>query len=105
MIAKSITLPKSDQLSIEWNDGHHSIISLRTLRDHCPCAGCQGETILLKTYKPAAQPELPGKYELTDIKQIGHYAIQVSWADGHTTGIYPWGVLRKMCECLECKVQ
>jgi DUF971 family protein len=88
VIASKIILSSPDELSIKWDDGHESIISLRTLRDQCPCAGCRGETVLLKTYKPEKQPELPGKYSITGIQQVGHYAVQITWKDGHSTGIY-----------------
>jgi DUF971 family protein len=102
MIAQQIKLSSPDQLYIKWDDGHESVISLRTLRDQCPCAGCRGETVLLKTYKPEKQPELPGKYSLKSIEQVGHYAVKIGWKDGHSTGIYTWETLRDLCECSEC---
>ncbi len=68
-------------------------IPLRILRDNCPCASCQGETVLLKTFKPAPSPELPGKYVLKGAQQVGSYALQVFWGDGHQTGIYTWETL------------
>jgi DUF971 family protein len=102
MIATQIKLASHDELTITWDDGHAGIISLATLRDHCPCAGCQGETILLKTYKPEPQKHLPGRYNLTGIQQVGHYALQISWGDNHTTGIYTWEILRNLCECKFC---
>jgi DUF971 family protein len=105
MIAKQIKLASPDELSINWDDDHASIISLRTLRDSCPCAGCQGETVLLKTYKPEPQQHLPGRYTLSGIQQVGHYAIQISWGDGHSTGIYTWAILRNLCECRICLAQ
>ena len=92
----------SQELSILWDDEHASIISLHTLRDRCPCAGCQGETVLLKTYIPEPQPQLPGRYNIIGIHQVGHYAIQISWGDRHSTGIYTWEYLRNLCECPEC---
>jgi DUF971 family protein len=102
MIATKITLSSPEELSLQWDDGHAGIISLHTLRDQCPCAGCQGETILLKTYKPEPQKHLPGRYTLTDIQQVGHYALQMTWRDNHTTGIYTWQILRNLCECGIC---
>ena len=90
-------------LSILWSDGHDGFVSLRNLRDHCPCAGCQGETVLLKSYKPVPLPDMPGKYELKGIQQVGSYALQVSWGDGHSTGLYTWEKLRSLCECEKCK--
>ncbi|MBM4161613.1 MAG: DUF971 domain-containing protein [Ignavibacteria bacterium] len=93
---------KIEQLSLSWDDGHRGVISLRTLRDNCPCASCQGETVLLRTYAPVPQPELPGKYKLTGAEPVGSYALGLSWADGHRTGIYTWESLRSLCECEAC---
>ncbi len=105
MIASKITLLSPAELSIKWDDGHNTVISLKTLRDQCPCAGCRGETVLLKTYEPAKQPDLPGKYTLAGIQQVGHYAVQISWKDGHSTGIYTWEILRDLCECNDCLIK
>ncbi|MBI3004376.1 MAG: DUF971 domain-containing protein [Ignavibacteriales bacterium] len=102
MTATQIKLDKLDELSVKWSDGHDSRITLRTLRDSCPCASCQGETVLLRTYEPLPSPELPGKYNLKQVQQVGHYAIQLFWADGHATGIYTWERLRSLCECPIC---
>ena len=78
MIPSQIKLSSQQELSITWDDGHAGTISLTTLRDHCPCAGCQGETILLKSYKPEPQPHLAGRYHLAGIQQVGNYAIGIS---------------------------
>jgi DUF971 family protein len=102
MIPTKIKLSQNEELVIDWDDGHSGIISLHTLRDNCPCAGCRGETVLLKKYTPAPQPQFPGRYNLIGIKQVGHYAIQISWGDKHETGIYTWEYLRGLCECTEC---
>ncbi len=34
--------------------------------------------------------------------QIGSYAIQISFTDGHSTGIYSYDHLRNICPCAEC---
>jgi DUF971 family protein len=95
-------LSKRESLSLIWPDGHLGRTSLKSLRDNCPCAGCQGETVLLKTYAPMPTPEMPGKYKLVGANQVGSYALALSWADGHQTGIYTWESLRSMCECKIC---
>lgn len=102
MIPRQVKLNSSEQLGITWDDGHVSIILLKTLRDKCPCAGCQGETVLLRSYQPPVQPELPGKYKLKDAAQVGSYAIQLTWGDGHNTGLYTYEKLRSLCECERC---
>jgi DUF971 family protein len=52
----------------------------------------------MKTYIPAQQPELPGKYVLKGAQQVGNYALQIHWGDGHQTGIYTWEKLRSLSE-------
>ena len=66
---------ETDILLLAWDDGHSGASSLRALRASCPCAGCQGETVLLKTYAPMETPEMPGKYKLVGANQVGSYAL------------------------------
>jgi DUF971 family protein len=105
MTPKQLKLDSGDRLSILWDDGHQGFSSLKTVRDHCPCASCQGETVLMKTYLPILQPELPGKYKLVGAESVGSYAIGMSWGDGHRTGIYTYERLRSFCECPECSAK
>jgi len=93
----------SDQISLEWDDGHMGTTSLKTLRDFCPCAGCKGETVLFQTYvPPPADTQTPGRYILNGAEAIGNYAMRFSWGDGHQEGIYTWEHLRSLCECDLC---
>jgi len=95
----------SSELSIVWSDTHTSPFSMKRLRDECPCAGCNGETILLKSYRPPDPDlEVPGRYELKGIEQVGGYALKFVWADGHDTGLYTWEYLRGLCKCTECSL-
>ena len=88
------------ELTISWRDGHQSAYTFEQLRDMCPCAGCKGETILLHEYQaPAADRTAPGRYALAGIEQVGSYAIQLEWSDGHRTGIYTWDYLLQNCPC------
>jgi DUF971 family protein len=99
MQAKQIKVLNKESLSIKWDDNSESNITLKYLRDECPCANCKGETILLKTYRPARPASTaPGMYKVKNIEMVGSYAIQISWQDGHNTGIYSWEYLRKLDE-------
>ena len=84
-------------LAIKWREGEESFISLQQLRHHCPCAACKGETdIMGNLYKgPNAKLE-PESFRLTSIQQVGGYAIQPVWADGHATGLYSFDYLRRI---------
>ena len=36
--------------------------------------------------------------ELVGIEEVGNYAIQLAWGDGHATGIYSFRFLRELAE-------
>jgi DUF971 family protein len=97
MTPKQIKIVDKTKLFIKWNDDSETEISLKYLRDECPCANCKGETILFKTYRPEKRTEeIPGMYKVKNIETVGGYAIQVTWKDGHNTGIYSWDYLKKL---------
>ncbi len=99
MTPKQIKIHEKTHLLIKWDDNSETKINLKYLRDECPCAGCKGETILLKTYRPAKpKSQNPDMYKIKDIQSVGGYAIQITWKDGHNTGIYTWEYLIKLGE-------
>lgn len=86
-----------NELAVKWDDGRESFIPLEKLRRCCPCAGCQGETdILGNVYKNPAVKLSASAFQLRKIVSVGGYAIQPVWADGHATGIYSFGYLRRI---------
>jgi DUF971 family protein len=86
-----------NELAIKWADGGESYIPLENLRRACPCAGCKGELdILGNLYKPPEQALNAKAFELVKIANVGGYAIQPLWADGHNTGIYSFDYLARM---------
>ena len=97
MSPKQIKIADKTKLNIKWDDENESSIDIKYLRDECPCANCKGETILMKTYRPAKKGELPPEaYKIKNIEPVGGYAIQITWKDGHNTGIYSWEYLRQL---------
>ena len=95
----SITLDTTS-VTIMWKDGHRSVYSARQLRLVCPCAQCVEEWTGNALLRPSSVQE--GIYAV-DQMPIGSYAVQFLWSDGHYTGIYPFDVLRRLCDCGECK--
>src|SRR5262245_57188255 len=88
-----------DELAVKWDDGAESFVSLESLRRHCPCAGCQGEKdIMGNLYKGPDRPLTPAAFQLRSINQVGGYAIQPVWADGHSTGLFAYDYLRRLAE-------
>ena len=99
MSPQKINVIKSKALKIKWDDDSVTELELKYLRDECPCASCKGETILLKTYRPPKPSVITTEmYEIKNIEVVGDYAIQITWKDGHNTGIYSWEYLKKLDE-------
>lgn len=97
MVPKTIKLKDKSSLEIIWEDDSLSNILLKYLRDECPCATCKGETVLLKTYRPPVKKMLtPEMYLIKNIEVVGEYAIQITWKDGHNTGIYTYEYLQEL---------
>jgi len=86
------------EIRMVWDDGFQGTVTLRHLRDACPCAYCKGETVLMTSYAPAPKDiSVPGRYELKSATAVGNYALQFLWGDGHGEGIYTWQTLRELC--------
>jgi DUF971 family protein len=96
---------QAGQLIIDWADGHHSEYPLAGIRAVCPCVTCRGGHAQMSA--PVPRHELfnapNGSDTVTAAEFVGGYAIQFTWADGHTAGIYSWGMLRWLCPCPACR--
>ena len=90
---------KQDGVSIQWTDGHSSFYGGKYLRINCGCAECVEEWTNRKLLDPAM---VDANIRAEDYLPIGRYALQFLWSDAHYTGIYPFQILRKMCQCGEC---
>ena len=89
-------------LRIVWEDGHVSVYDLEFLRRICPCADCNpydGPSEVRDDPKPLP----PGAAEIKAIRETGHYALHITWRDGHDTGYYSFEHLRRHCPCSICR--
>jgi DUF971 family protein len=88
------------QTDIAWNDGHLSSYPSWYLRENCPCASCveefTGRRLIL-------QGSIPGDLARVDVGPVGNYALRFAWSDDHSTGIYTFDFLRRICPCSECR--
>jgi len=95
-------------VDITWADGHSSHYDFTYLRDQCPCATCndeRGKKDVLTTMNLPSSPLLPmykPKPRAQAATQVGNYAVQISFTDGHSTGIFSYDYLRTLCLCEEC---
>ena len=86
-----------EELAIRWDDGSESFVPLDKLRRACPCAGCKGEVdIMGNLYKNPELPLKPASFQLRSIANVGTYAVQFYWGDGHSTGLYSFDYLRRV---------
>jgi len=96
MHPSKIRLIEKKKLLIIWDDGNESILGLRELRKKCPCATCLAERDKQsKMYIPLFAENQVG---VKSINQVGNYAIQITWNDGHNTGIYEYNFLKRFSE-------
>ena len=97
-------------VDITWADGHASHYEFAYLRDECPCATCndeRGKKDVFAAAAPAAGsfaplPMFKPKPRAQAATVVGNYAVQISFTDGHATGIYSYDHLRTICPCPEC---
>lgn len=88
-----------ESLTIRWADAHSSKFAARYLRGRCPCAQCVSETTGKRlVHEEHVRPDV----SIAAARTVGHYALHFDWSDGHTTGIYSFDYLRRICPCAEC---
>jgi DUF971 family protein len=98
---KPISLRREgDGLAIDWSDGAKTFVAWQTLRKNCPCASCNEER-----QKPADPFKLVSDREVSagapqpaKMSARGHYAYQITWNDGHDTGIFTLELLRQLSQ-------
>lgn len=86
-------------VAIEWADGHQSEYSAKYLRINCGCAECVEEWTQRRLLDPVS---VPADIRAEDYLMVGRYAVQILWSDAHYTGIYPFELLRRLCQCEQC---
>ena len=88
-----------ESVDITWTDGHDSTYNFKYLRVNCGCAECVEEWTNRRLLDPAT---VSYDINVEDYITVGKYAIQFLWSDTHYTGIYPFDLMRKLCQCSEC---
>ncbi len=88
----AIDVTEAGEIRIAWPGGPEVAIPAVRLRDLCPCAGCVEEGTGRKLLDPTT---IPADLRPVKIEPVGNYAVQITWTDGHSTGIYSWRSLRE----------
>ena len=82
------------EIFLAWNNGESYTVPYVEIRYYCPCAGCVDEHTGQRTVqKVSIHPEI----RPTEVQLVGRYAVQISWTDGHDTGMYHFDRLYELC--------
>jgi DUF971 family protein len=88
-----LAFDKDGQLLVRWDDGKESRFAPKWLRARCPCAECVEEW---SGKRVVGDGQVREDVRPRGMNQIGRYAMQIEWTDGHNTGIYSWDYLLKL---------
>jgi DUF971 family protein len=82
---------QSRVLEIAFDDGAAFRLPFELLRVYSPSAEVQG-------HGPGQEVLQTGKrdVQIVGLEPVGHYAVQPSFSDGHSTGIYSWDLLYRL---------
>ena len=81
----------SKQLEVAFDDGARFLLPFELLRVYSPSAEVKG-------HGPGQEILQVGKRMVTieDVMPVGNYAVQISFSDGHDSGIYTWDYLHHL---------
>lgn len=89
---------------ITWSDNRVTRWSVVKLRKSCPCATCRekkrGEAAETKSagkppMLPVLSPAEARPLRIESMRPVGSYAYNIAFSDGHSSGIYPFALLRE----------
>jgi DUF971 family protein len=81
----------SRTLEVAFDDGATFVLPFELLRVYSPSAEVQG-------HGPGQETLQTGKREvaIVALEPVGHYAVQPTFSDGHSSGIFAWGYLYEL---------
>ena len=94
-IAPAEVAAEDGNVVVKWQDGQESRYPFYDLRCLCPCALCVDEWTGERRLEKG---RVPSDVKANEIRPVGRYALQVSWSDGHASGIYTYDRLREISE-------
>ncbi|MCC7388468.1 MAG: DUF971 domain-containing protein [Phycisphaerales bacterium] len=96
----SLDLKKDRGLTVLWADGTTSYYSIAYLRRMSPSADMkQLRDEMMTNPLTVLNPKgggTTGPLVATSAELVGNYAIQITFSDGHASGIYSWAYLRQI---------
>ncbi len=92
-LEKIVLHSKSRFLELVFCDGFKTSITCEFLRVYSPSAEVRGHGRGQEVLQFGKK-----NVSITNIEQIGNYAIKITFSDGHDTGLYSWRYLRDIGE-------
>jgi DUF971 family protein len=82
---------QSRLLEVAFDDGAHFRIPFELMRVYSPSAEVQG-------HGPGQEVLQTGKRDvgIEALEPVGHYAVQPTFSDGHSSGIFSWDYLYRL---------
>jgi prepilin-type processing-associated H-X9-DG protein len=91
-----LIVKRDEGLTISFADGHVARFELAEIRLACPCATCRSLRDRGEAAWPRSTSPLPLRIE--DARLHGAWGLNITWNDGHATGIYPFEALRNLSD-------
>ena len=91
-----VVVKRDEGLTITFADGHVAQFNLAEVRLNCPCATCRSLRDRGENVWP--RPASPTPLRIHDAKFHGAWGLNITWNDGHATGIYSFEALRGWSE-------
>jgi DUF971 family protein len=90
-------------IAINWSDGSTTRWTVAELRSQCPCASCRDQRSAQEKSAPQGPPQaLPvisaaeaQPLRIESMRPVGSYAYNISFSDGHSSGIFTFAMLRR----------
>ena len=82
-------------ISLEWPDGESLVVRNKDLRASCQCAVCVDE---FSGERKVTRDQIPDDIKPEEVRPLGNYALYIKWSDGHSTGFFPYSLIREVAE-------
>lgn len=94
--AVDLVVKRDEGITITYADDFVARFDLMTVRLGCPCATCR--SLRDRGEESWPRPGVPEPLRITDAEFHGAWGLNITWNDGHRTGIYPFEALRRWAE-------
>lgn len=81
----------ANSIQITWQNGVSTEITGERLRQYCACAACRSR-------QHVGYQLISNITEIKSLAPMGSSGLQITFADGHDRGIFPWSYLHAIAE-------